>query len=332
MLDKFAGDLKKIRESKHISLIQMSEKTKIHMNVLERLEKGDFDFMEQPYIRAFLRHYANFLELDAKDVLYAYDMAKSGRYQPLVGEEEKKETFSQQESQLENVSPASDEIDRVFEIIPERQTSNEIKEESLTVKKVSAYENPAEKGKALGIKSFMDDDKKIGFSPTFARSLGYIIIILIILVGIYFIVDTFLISPSKPREQVVRQSFDTVVKENERKILGKRSKEEIEDSLRKAQSLQDSLKRLSTDSLTLEIVALGSGKVVIFVDTLRSFARTEEKFKPNEKGYIKAKNSFWISSNDADKFKFFVNKKPILIDEKVIKNLKITKEGIVKKK
>ncbi|MGB9696292.1 MAG: helix-turn-helix domain-containing protein [Ignavibacteria bacterium] len=328
MLDKFAEDLKKIREAKHISLIQMSEYTRIHLNVLERLERGDFNFVEQPYIRAFLRHYASFLELDEKDVLYAYDMAKSGRYQPLV----KEETNLQQESRTENISSTSDEINNVFEIIPEQQTSVEKKEESLRIKKVLVYENPAEKEKALGLKSFMDEDKKIGISPAVSRTLGYIIVIVILLVGIYFIVDTFLISPSKPREQIIRRSFDTVVRENERKLLGIRSKEEIEDSLKKIQSFQDSLKRLSADSLTLEIVALDKGKIIIFVDTLLLSARTEERFKANEKGYIKAKNSFWISSNDADKFQFFVNRKPLSIKEKIIKNLKVTKEGIVKKK
>lgn len=332
MLNKFAEDLKKIRESKHVSLIQMSEHTRIHLNILEKLERGDFNFVEQPYIRAFLRHYASFLGLNERDVLYAYDMAKSGKYQPLVREEAKRETNLQQEFKTEDISQPHDEIDNVFEVIPEQQASPEIKEEPLHTKKILAYENPAEKEKALGLKSFMEGDKKIGISPTVIRTSGYIIVILILLVGVYFIIDTFLISPGKPREQIVRQNFDTIVKESERKILGKRSKEEIEDSLRKVQLLQDSVKRLSADSVTLEIIALDNGKVVIFVDTLLSSARTEERFKANERGYIKAKNSFWISSKDADKFQFFVNKKPLPIKEKVVKNIKITKEGIVKKK
>lgn len=331
MLDKFAEDLKRIREAKHISLIQMSEYTRIHLNVLERLEKGDFNFVEQPYIRAFLRHYASFLELDERDVLYAYDMAKSGKYQPLI-KDPKNEADSQRELESQNVPLTSDKIDSVFEVIPEQHTSVQEEEKPAGIKKVLAYENPAEKEKALGLKSFINEDKKIGISPAVTRIIGYIIIVVILLIGIYFIVDTFLISPGKPRQQVVRQSFDTVVKENERKLLGKRSKEEIEDSLRKAQALQDSLKRLSTDSVTLEIVALNKGKIIIFVDTLLSSARTVEIFQANEKGYIKAKNSFWISSNDADKFQLFINKKQLPIKEKIIKNLKITREGIVNKK
>lgn len=332
MLEKFAEDLKKIRESKHISLIQISEHTKVHLNVLERLEKGDFNFVEQPYIRAFLRHYASFLGLNEKDVLYAYDMAKSGKYQPLIKSKVEAETQAQPEPRVETTTPVSDEVDSVFEVIQQQQPPSIIKEEPAPVKKVSAYENPAEKEKALGIKPFIEENRKIDISPTLTRTFGYIIIIAILLAGIYFIVDTFLMSPTKPREQIVRQSFDTVVKENERKILGKRSKEEIEDSLKKAQAFQDSLKRLTSDSVTLEIVALDRGKVVIFVDTLLPSARTDESFKANEKGYIKAKNSFWISSKDADKFQFFVNQKPLSIKEKEIKNLKITKEGIVRKK
>ena len=92
MLKKFAEDLKAYRESKKISLLDIAHETRIHISNLEKLESGDFGFLPQPYIRAFLKQYIRSLGLDDKETLYNFDLAKSGRYQPIA--EDKKETES----------------------------------------------------------------------------------------------------------------------------------------------------------------------------------------------------------------------------------------------
>jgi len=55
---QFYKELKELRESRKISLEEISERTKINIQYLQAIESGDFSDMETPYLRLFLRAYA----------------------------------------------------------------------------------------------------------------------------------------------------------------------------------------------------------------------------------------------------------------------------------
>ncbi len=57
-------ELKKIRTRKNISLKQVSNETKIRIDFLQRIEEGDYSFAPLPFVRAFLRAYAEVVGVD----------------------------------------------------------------------------------------------------------------------------------------------------------------------------------------------------------------------------------------------------------------------------
>ena len=58
----FGKALKQLRESKEIDLDKISQFTKIHIDNLNNLEKGDFSFASMIYIKLFLREYLKYID------------------------------------------------------------------------------------------------------------------------------------------------------------------------------------------------------------------------------------------------------------------------------
>jgi hypothetical protein len=70
-------ELNAIREEKNISLDYISHMTKIRINLLEKLEQGDYTFAPQPYIRAFLSEYSAVIGVDPQQVLARFTSSLS---------------------------------------------------------------------------------------------------------------------------------------------------------------------------------------------------------------------------------------------------------------
>lgn len=77
-LKKFAKELKSSREAKEISLNYIASRTKIDIRFLQAIEEGNFDLLPEIYMRAFIREYAQFSEIDVKETLKKFDLAKRG--------------------------------------------------------------------------------------------------------------------------------------------------------------------------------------------------------------------------------------------------------------
>ena len=75
-LKKFAEELKSLREKKAISLNEIYDKTRIDVKYLNEIENGNFDVLPEVYVRAFLKKYAEMIELDSEEILSKYDIAK----------------------------------------------------------------------------------------------------------------------------------------------------------------------------------------------------------------------------------------------------------------
>ena len=69
----FFEELKKQRISQDIELNEISNRTKINLEYLESIEKGDFDFLPYIYVRLFLKAYCIEIGLDYNDSLKNLD-------------------------------------------------------------------------------------------------------------------------------------------------------------------------------------------------------------------------------------------------------------------
>lgn len=346
MLKKFASDLKAYREKKKISLLHIANETRIHISNLERIENGEFNFMPPPYIRAFLKQYIKSLGLDEKEMLYNFDLAKSGRYQPIAESEEKNDEATEDKEEApekdkaeikkeENKKDEVETLETLFEEkVPVSGTKTIKQKEKKPVHSQHVKKIEVERGTSFTeapeiIKQ--PQKKSVSISPSIFKSLGFLAVILLMGYGIYLLVTTvFITGSSKTKLDIVRQNFDTVVKENEKKILGKRSKEEIEDSIRKAQYIQDSIKRSLNDSITLEIKCLKKGYITVIVDSISYENMYKESFDKDYKGAWKAKKYFWVTSANTTTFELYLNGKKLDIKDTKVKYLKISRDGIQK--
>jgi cytoskeleton protein RodZ len=80
MLDKFAQELKEFRLSQDLTLQQVSVRTRIDYKFLESMESGDFEFLPELYVKAFVREYIKTLGLDETLYMKKYEAARSGKY------------------------------------------------------------------------------------------------------------------------------------------------------------------------------------------------------------------------------------------------------------
>lgn len=88
MLEKFAEELKAEREAKGISLIMVATKTRLDIKFLKEMEKGNFSFLPELYVKAFIKDYAKVLDLDETILLKKYEAAKKGKAYDEKGETE----------------------------------------------------------------------------------------------------------------------------------------------------------------------------------------------------------------------------------------------------
>lgn len=78
-LQKFAEELRSAREAKGISILQISSRTKIDPKFLSAIENADFEILPELYVRAFIKEFAQTIDLNAKDTIQKYEIAKTGQ-------------------------------------------------------------------------------------------------------------------------------------------------------------------------------------------------------------------------------------------------------------
>mgnify|MGYP006095071515 FL=1 len=70
---QFYKELTELRKSRKITLEEISERTKINIQYLQAIESGDFSDIEMPYLRLFLRAYAEEIGGDSQRALEQLD-------------------------------------------------------------------------------------------------------------------------------------------------------------------------------------------------------------------------------------------------------------------
>jgi cytoskeletal protein RodZ len=79
MLDKFSDELREKRLQSGITLEQMANKTRIDQKFLEAIDEGNFAFLPELYVKAFIKQYAKEVGLDEVETLKRYQSAKEGK-------------------------------------------------------------------------------------------------------------------------------------------------------------------------------------------------------------------------------------------------------------
>ncbi len=66
-------ELKELRLEKGITLETINDSMKISMTILEKMETGDFSVVPRPFVRAFLREYAEVIGINPESVIARYE-------------------------------------------------------------------------------------------------------------------------------------------------------------------------------------------------------------------------------------------------------------------
>ncbi len=78
MLKQFAEELKVKREQKGIPIEQLAAKSRIDIKYLRAMEDGNFSFLPEIYVKAFIKDYAKMIGLEPEIVLKKFEAAQKG--------------------------------------------------------------------------------------------------------------------------------------------------------------------------------------------------------------------------------------------------------------
>mgnify|MGYP001157167879 CR=1 FL=1 len=99
---QFYKELKELRETRKIALEEISERTKINVQYLKAIEDGQFDEIETPYLRLFLRAYADEIGGDSQRALEQLDSFMGTKRTKLIHPLPQIEEETNEENELEN--------------------------------------------------------------------------------------------------------------------------------------------------------------------------------------------------------------------------------------
>lgn len=304
MLKEFGHDLKILRESKGISLAEISAQTRINPKFLLNIEDGVFDFQPDTYIRAFLREYAKCINENEHKILNDYEKAKSGFYARKG--KGKIDPSAEKKIKVEPVIQPKDELiytERTEDKFSEQKISSESLVSSLDQNR--SYATPP--------KQF--------FSKTYVQKYILAIIIIFIVVGSVYLLF-FLNKTDNDHSSIKPQKFSETVNNYETKLKGKTEKEG-EKKIDPPQTVVD-------DSLILTIVATKDVRIKVYIDENRV---VEDLVPAKDSLKLKAKEGFRFSASANSSVDLYLNskrlKKPSSLTSTSIKNLMINKDGIV---
>lgn len=78
MFEEISEKLKQARLKNNITIEQLSAKTRIDVKFIEAMEIGDFAFLPELYVKAFIKQYSKAVDLDEDLIIKQYEAAKSG--------------------------------------------------------------------------------------------------------------------------------------------------------------------------------------------------------------------------------------------------------------
>jgi len=217
MMEKFAEGLREAREKSGITLQQIAQKSRIDLKFIQAIDRGDFSFLPELYVKAFIREFAKIVGLDEKVTIKKYEAAKSGKAP---------------EEETEPEKPATKEN------VPVTETAKvEKKREPTEIKKpLKSFQESAETKQGSEPVSFSERIKSE--KAVLAGVIGGIAVIIFVLIYFFFI-------RSNSNIIVAEKPYDEVRKENQQRYIPEAKSPQVNESTTVA----------SADSLTLNIYA-----------------------------------------------------------------------------
>lgn len=293
-LQKFAEELRAAREAKGISILQIASRTKIDPKFLSAIENADFDILPELYVRAFIKEFAQTIDLNPKETIQKFDFAKSGQTEkpPVAEKEHTAPTIPAKE--VEPEKKAEPESEKVVEVV-EKQAQKEF-DSSINAQTLSRDENP---------KSF------------FQINLNVIVGVAILIVAA--IVFYFALFYESSPEIIADQQEQTVSESSERFEVKKPEQTAVQDSLPLTPVISDSLRLSVQNSEQVWIKVRCDGKLV-----------QEGVVQKSSTMNFKATKQFGVSIGNAGVVKLFLNEKPIKNVGRIgeIRNIIITPDTI----
>jgi cytoskeletal protein RodZ len=186
MFDKLSEELKAARIRSGLSLQQLAARTRIDLKFLEYIEDGNFSFLPELYVKAFLKEYVRFVGLDEKVIFNKYEAYKRGK---------------------EYTEPAPETL---LDKIKELKENRFEKEKENQFSKPASYQPPytPQPANTLNL-SFLTDKRNVLFVSAVVGILA-----VFLLVYFLFIHKSTDIVVEKPYEELVNESKDRYI-ENE---------------------------------------------------------------------------------------------------------------------
>jgi cytoskeletal protein RodZ len=72
-MSTLSEDLRAARQREQLTLQQVADLTLVNVKFLEAIDRGDYSFLPQAYVRAFLREYAQIVGIDPQEAMERYE-------------------------------------------------------------------------------------------------------------------------------------------------------------------------------------------------------------------------------------------------------------------
>ncbi len=231
MLDKFADELRQQRENSGLTLQQMATKTRIDLKFLEAIDQGNFSFLPDLYVKAFVKQYAKTIGLDENIALKKFEAAREGN-----------EFDPNPPAPIEEVKQA--EVPKVE--LPKTEAPKPIEQSTAPLK--SYVDDHKQK---------LDEDESKANSQLLIFGLGGVAIIIIAALVYFFIFNKSdkIIVEETPIEDLIEQGSQRYVEE-----------EGISEQI----TSDSTMVPVSSDSLTLTFYAKETSWVFVVLDNNRT--------------------------------------------------------------
>ncbi len=265
ILDKFADELKSARQENGLTIQQVAAKSRIDLKFIEAMENGNFSFLPDIYVKAFIKDYANIVGLDPAVTLKKLEAAKAGK---IFDEPALKEKISTVETAAEVKTEEKTEPEKPIEPLKTTSSFNSILDDKQSAKNNS---EPSNKNLMMGI------------------FIAAVIIIAALIYLIFFKTSDEIIVNENPSREMIdgnNQNRDRYIEETP--LVNS-------DSIQ-SDSLASSTIGATSDSLSLNIKAADTSWVKILIDD-----KIEEEFIlfPKSQKNITAGKNFKITFGKA---------------------------------
>jgi cytoskeletal protein RodZ len=291
MLDKYAEELREAREKKGITLQQMAAKTRIDIKFLEAIDSGNFSFLPELYVKAFLKQYAKVVGLEEKETVERYEDAKEGK---LIMKEEGKSLLEQK-----------------VDIEKEKQTEKETLDEKVKIPDRITEESQLKTFSDVSSQSTPDDsarrDKNLIRTAFITIAVAAVILILYFL---FFDQSSDII--------VEEKSYDQVLQETKERFQVEKKEESLE-----------TITEIS-DSLLVQITNIDSIDSVWVLVIYDNKSKEDFMLYPGRSKSVKAASNFKFTFGNSGVVSLKLNNNPLNLEgrRRSVRHFKVDSSGI----